>query len=117
MGFCLLNNIAVTAAALAERGERVVIVDWDVHHGNGTQDIFWDDPRVLYISTHGVEIRYGPPVQVLLQTAEDENADLIVVGTRGASGAMHIRLGSTSSQLTEQSTRPVAVIAMPAGSR
>lgn len=52
MGFCLLNNVAVTAAALAERGERVMIVDWDVHHGNGTQDIFWDDPRVLYVSTH-----------------------------------------------------------------
>jgi len=52
MGFCLINNIAVGAAALAERGERVVIVDFDVHHGNGTQDIFWNDPRVLYISTH-----------------------------------------------------------------
>ena len=52
MGFCLLNNIAVSAAYLAERGERVLIVDWDVHHGNGTQDIFWDDPRVLYVSTH-----------------------------------------------------------------
>jgi acetoin utilization deacetylase AcuC-like enzyme len=52
MGFCLLNNVAVTAAALAAAGERVVIVDWDVHHGNGTQDIFWDDPRVLYVSTH-----------------------------------------------------------------
>jgi acetoin utilization deacetylase AcuC-like enzyme len=52
MGFCLLNNVAVTAAALAERGERVVIVDWDVHHGNGTQEIFWDDTRVLYVSTH-----------------------------------------------------------------
>ncbi len=52
MGFCLLNNIAVAAAMLAERGERVLIVDWDVHHGNGTQDIFWDDPRVLYVSTH-----------------------------------------------------------------
>jgi acetoin utilization deacetylase AcuC-like enzyme len=52
MGFCLLNNIAISAAYLAERGERVAIVDWDVHHGNGTQDIFWDDPRVLYISTH-----------------------------------------------------------------
>jgi acetoin utilization deacetylase AcuC-like enzyme len=52
MGFCLLNNVAVAAAALAERGERVAIVDWDVHHGNGTQDIFWDDPRVLYVSTH-----------------------------------------------------------------
>ena len=51
-GFCLLNNIAVAAASLAERGERVLIVDWDVHHGNGTQEIFWDDPRVLYVSTH-----------------------------------------------------------------
>jgi len=52
MGFCLLNNVAVAAASLAERGERVLIVDWDVHHGNGTQAIFWDDPRVLYVSTH-----------------------------------------------------------------
>jgi acetoin utilization deacetylase AcuC-like enzyme len=52
MGFCLLNNIAVAAAALIDDGERVLIVDWDVHHGNGTQAIFWDDPRVLYVSTH-----------------------------------------------------------------
>ena len=52
MGFCLLNNVAVGAAVLARRGERVLVVDWDVHHGNGTQDIFWDDPRVLYVSTH-----------------------------------------------------------------
>jgi acetoin utilization deacetylase AcuC-like enzyme len=52
MGFCLVNNIAVAAAALAERGERVLIVDWDVHHGNGTQEVFWDDPRVLFVSTH-----------------------------------------------------------------
>ena len=51
-GFCLLNNIAVAAAALAERGARVLIVDWDVHHGNGTQEIFYEDPRVLYVSTH-----------------------------------------------------------------
>lgn len=52
MGFCLLNNVAVVAAALADQGERVAIVDWDAHHGNGTQEIFWDDPRVLYVSTH-----------------------------------------------------------------
>ncbi len=52
MGFCLLNNVAVTAAALADRGQRVAIVDYDAHHGNGTQDIFWNDPRVLYISLH-----------------------------------------------------------------
>ncbi|HUP73928.1 MAG TPA: histone deacetylase [Acidimicrobiales bacterium] len=52
MGFCLLNNVAIGAASLAASGERVLIVDWDVHHGNGTQEIFWDDPRVLYVSTH-----------------------------------------------------------------
>ncbi len=52
MGFCLLNNVAVTARALAAEGERVAIVDWDVHHGNGTQAIFWDDPQVLYVSLH-----------------------------------------------------------------
>jgi len=52
MGFCLLNNIAVTAAHLADRGERVLIVDYDAHHGNGTQAIFYRDPRVLYVSFH-----------------------------------------------------------------
>jgi acetoin utilization deacetylase AcuC-like enzyme len=54
MGFCLFNNVAVAARyALAERGlERVLIVDFDVHHGNGTQDEFEADPAVLYVSTH-----------------------------------------------------------------
>jgi acetoin utilization deacetylase AcuC-like enzyme len=54
MGFCLFNSIAVAAAhARAEFGvERVLILDWDVHHGNGTQDIFSDDPHVLYLSFH-----------------------------------------------------------------
>ena len=52
MGFCLFNNVAVTAAALADRGERVLIVDFDAHHGNGTQDLFYEDPRVMYVSMH-----------------------------------------------------------------
>lgn len=52
MGFCLVNNVAIAAAALADAGDRVAVVDWDVHHGNGTQAIFWDDPRVLYASLH-----------------------------------------------------------------
>jgi acetoin utilization deacetylase AcuC-like enzyme len=54
MGFCLFNNIAVAAAhALAEKGlDRVLIVDWDVHHGNGTQAMFYKEPRVLFFSTH-----------------------------------------------------------------
>ena len=53
MGFCLFNNVAVGAAhALARGVSRVAIVDYDVHHGNGTQWMFYDDPRVLYLSTH-----------------------------------------------------------------
>jgi acetoin utilization deacetylase AcuC-like enzyme len=52
MGFCLFNNIAITARALADAGERVMIADVDAHHGNGTQDIFRDDPDVLFVSWH-----------------------------------------------------------------
>jgi acetoin utilization deacetylase AcuC-like enzyme len=54
MGFCLFNNVAIAARWLCERHglDRVVIVDWDVHHGNGTQHSFADDRRVLYVSTH-----------------------------------------------------------------
>ena len=52
MGFCLFSNVAVAAASLADAGERVLIVDFDAHHGNGTQDVFYDDPRVMFISVH-----------------------------------------------------------------
>jgi acetoin utilization deacetylase AcuC-like enzyme len=54
MGFCLFNNIAVAAAHAVEACglDRVLIIDWDVHHGNGTEHIFANDPRVLFISTH-----------------------------------------------------------------
>jgi len=54
MGFCLLNNVAVAARHLQERHgiSRVMIVDWDVHHGNGTQQIFLEDPTIFYFSIH-----------------------------------------------------------------
>ncbi|MCU1394253.1 MAG: hypothetical protein JWM34_2681 [Ilumatobacteraceae bacterium] len=52
MGFCLISNVAVTAMSLADRGERVMILDYDAHHGNGTQAVFVDDPRVLFVSLH-----------------------------------------------------------------
>jgi acetoin utilization deacetylase AcuC-like enzyme len=57
MGFCLFNNIALAAhhARKAHGLTRILIVDWDVHHGNGTQDIFYEDPEVMFYSIH----RYG----------------------------------------------------------
>ena len=60
-GFCLLNNVAVAVAGLRRRGvgERVAIVDWDVHHGDGTQAIFDADPAVCYASTHQVPLYPG----------------------------------------------------------
>jgi acetoin utilization deacetylase AcuC-like enzyme len=54
MGFCLFNNVAIGARYVQHRHNlsRILIVDWDVHHGNGTQDLFYDDSSVLYFSTH-----------------------------------------------------------------
>ncbi len=59
-GFCLLNNVAIAARALqAEGAGRIAIVDFDVHHGNGTQQIFWSDPTVMYCSTHQMPLYPG----------------------------------------------------------
>jgi acetoin utilization deacetylase AcuC-like enzyme len=54
MGFCIFNNIAITALDLVEEGQlqRIAIVDWDVHHGNGTEKTFFEDDRIFYISLH-----------------------------------------------------------------
>jgi acetoin utilization deacetylase AcuC-like enzyme len=61
MGFCLINTAAVAArhAQAAHGAERVAIMDFDVHHGNGTQEIFWSDPTVLYCSTHEMPLFPG----------------------------------------------------------
>lgn len=61
MGFCFFNNAAVAArhAQAAHGAERVAIVDWDVHHGNGSQDIFWSDETVMYCSTHQMPLYPG----------------------------------------------------------
>jgi acetoin utilization deacetylase AcuC-like enzyme len=61
MGFCLYNNVAVAArnAQVVCGLERVLILDWDVHHGNGTQAVFWRDPSVLYCSVHQMPLYPG----------------------------------------------------------
>ena len=78
MGFCLFNNVAVAARyALAERGlDRVFIVDFDVHHGNGTQDEFEADPAVMYVSTH--QYPYYPGTGYWSETGSGDGAGSII---------------------------------------
>jgi acetoin utilization deacetylase AcuC-like enzyme len=77
MGFCLYNNAAIAAAAARARGlERVAVVDVDVHHGNGTQHAFYEDPTVLYVSTH--QFPFYPGTGAANETGRGDGAGLTV---------------------------------------
>jgi acetoin utilization deacetylase AcuC-like enzyme len=77
MGFCLFNNVAVAAAQALHLGlRRVMIVDFDVHHGNGTQDIFYSDRRVLYVSSHAFP--FYPGTGALAEVGEGEGKGFTV---------------------------------------
>jgi acetoin utilization deacetylase AcuC-like enzyme len=76
MGFCLFNNIAVAAEAVVARGSRVAIVDWDVHHGNSTQEMFYERRDVLYISTH--EFPFYPGTGWVDETGDGDGAGFTI---------------------------------------
>ena len=91
MGFCLLNNIAIAAAALADRGERVLIVDYDAHHGNGTQESFYDDGRVAYVSFHEWPLYPGTGRLDEVGTGAGTGTTCNVPLPAGATGDLYLR--------------------------
>jgi acetoin utilization deacetylase AcuC-like enzyme len=90
MGFCVLNNAAVGALWALEHGAaRVAIVDWDVHHGNGTQHIFWTDPRVLYVSLHEAPLYPGSGARDEVGQQDGAGFTLNVPLSEGATDAVY----------------------------
>ena len=90
MGFCLFNNAAVAAYAALQRGvKRVAIVDWDVHHGNGTQDIFWEEGRVLYLSVHQFPFYPGTGAAEEVGEGEGKGATVNIPLSAGANDAVY----------------------------
>jgi acetoin utilization deacetylase AcuC-like enzyme len=91
MGFCLLNNVAVAAAHARANGcERVAIVDWDVHHGNGTQEMFYSDPSVLYLSVHQWPLYPGTGARGEVGTGDGVGATVNIPLSPGAGDAAYL---------------------------
>ena len=87
MGFCLFNNVAIAAARLLSNGyERVAVIDWDVHHGNGTQNMFYERPDVMYVSTHEAPLYPGTGHLMERGRGAGSGANLNVPFPAGTSG-------------------------------
>lgn len=91
MGFCLFNNAAVTAALLAGRGNRVAIADWDVHHGNGTEETFAAHPGVFYISLHQFPYYPGTGGEADMEAYPSPSTTLNLPLPAGAAGDLYRR--------------------------
>jgi acetoin utilization deacetylase AcuC-like enzyme len=91
MGFCLVSNVAVVAAALADAGERVWVLDYDAHHGNGTQAAFVDDPRVLFVSLHQWPLYPGSGRVTEVGTGAGAGTTMNIPMPPGATGDVYLR--------------------------
>ncbi|MEO6124522.1 MAG: histone deacetylase, partial [Ilumatobacteraceae bacterium] len=91
MGFCLISNVAISAMALADRGERVMILDYDAHHGNGTQAVFHADPRVLFVSFHQWPLYPGTGAANDVGVGEGRGHTINIPMPPGATGEHYLR--------------------------
>ncbi|MHC4518875.1 MAG: histone deacetylase family protein, partial [Planctomycetota bacterium] len=108
MGFCIFNNVAIGTRYVQQKHDlaKVLIVDWDVHHGNGTQAAFYDDPNVLYFSTH--QWPFYPGTGSPLQTGEGAGRDLTInIPLPAGSG------DTEYAQAFEEHLRPAALAFRP----
>ena len=92
MGFCLVSNISVVAAALADAGERVWILDIDAHHGNGTQDVFYERSDVLFVSTHQWPLYPGTGRRTETGAGPGAGATMNIPLPPGATGDVYLRV-------------------------